>query len=39
MDDDILGVLRGTVAGAVMECNDCDLLDLVYKMLISDSIQ
>ena len=37
MDDVELEILRHAVANAAAECNDSTLLDLVYKMLISDS--
>ena len=39
MDDDSLEGLKSAVIRAVEECIDCVLLDLVHKMLISDSIR
>ena len=37
MDDDLV-VLREEVAKAALACEDGLLLDLIYKMLISNSI-
>ena len=31
--------LRQLIKNALDECNDPDLLDLVYKLLVADSIQ
>lgn len=37
MDDDgDLGLFRRVVVDAIMECYDSVLLDLVYKIIISD---
>lgn len=38
MDDDLVA-LREEVARAALECADGLLLDLVYKMLVTDGIQ
>lgn len=37
-DDGDLGTLRRAVVDAIMGCCDCVLLDLVYKIIISDGI-
>lgn len=38
MDDpDALPVLKNMISHAVDLCTDSDLLDLIYKLLISDS--
>lgn len=39
MDDPETTALRQLTLNAVTQCNDPELLDLVYKLLIFDSIQ
>jgi hypothetical protein len=38
-DSDETTVLRQLTLNAVAQCNDPELLDLVYKILISDILQ
>ena len=39
MEDDDQAVLKAAIVEAMRECDDGVLLDLVYKILISDDIR
>ena len=36
-DADALGILRELVTLALQQCEDIDLLDLIYKLLVSEN--